>query len=227
MKSCLPKYKIKQPSTGKIVSYRPFTVREEKNLVIANQTGSYEDFLITLSDIIDNCFSLKQSSKNLPIFDIEYFFIKLRCKSVGELVEPTIICPITGEKVKIELNLDDVEPKINPGHTNKIKISENMIVTMAYPSLENLIKRESKDIDYFDLLLECIVSIETDNELIETQKESKENLKQFVDLLTSEQYKSLIEFFKTSPRLEKQIKYKTSDGTERELILRGLRDFFQ
>lgn len=227
MKTCLPKYKLKQPSTGKVISYRPFTVREEKNLIISNQTGSYEDFLLTLSDIIDNCFSLKQSSRTLPLFDVEYFFIKLRCKSVGEIVEPTIICPITGEKIKIELNLEEIEPKFNSEHKKQIKLSDNILVNMEYPSLENLIKKESKTVDYFDLLLECIHSIETDKELIEAKNQTQDNLKEFVDLLTTDQYKKLINFFKTTPKLEKEISYKTSDGVERTLILKGLRDFFQ
>ena len=227
MKTCLPKYKIKQPSTGKTLSYRPFTVREEKNLIISNQTGSYEDFLLTLSDIIDNCFSLKQPAKTLPLFDIEYFFIKLRCKSVGEIIEPTIVCPITGEKIKIQLNLEDIEPKFDSKHNRQIKLSETLLVNMEYPSLEHLIKRESKTVDYFDLLLECIHSIETDKELIEAKNQTHENLKEFVDLLTTDQYKKLIEFFKTSPKLEKEVSYKTSDGKEKTLILKGLRDFFQ
>lgn len=227
MKTCLPKYKLKQPSTGKVVTYRPFTVREEKNLIIANQTGSYEDFLLTLSDIIDSCFSLKDSAKTLPLFDIEYFFIKLRCKSVGEFVEPTIVCPITGEKIKIQLNLEEIEPKFNEGHKKEIELGGNILVTMQYPSLDNLIKRESKTVDYFDLLLECIFSIETDKELIESKAQNEENLKEFIDLLTTDQYKKLISFFKTSPKLEKEIKYRTSDGVERTLILKGLRDFFQ
>lgn len=227
MKTSLPLYKLKQPSTGKNVSYRPFTVREEKNIIIANQTGSYEDFLLTLTDVIDNCFDLPQPAKTLPIFDIEYFFIKLRCKSVGEILEPTIICPVTGEKVKIELNLDEIEPKLNVDHVKQIKLSENLLVNMKYPTVENFIKREDKTIDYFDLLLESIETIETDSELIETKTQPNEYLVEFVDLLTSDQYKKLIQFFKTSPKLEKEINYQTSDGIARTIILRGLRDFFQ
>jgi len=91
IKNQLPKYTIEQPSTRKKVTFRPFTVKEEKNLQIANQTGSYEDFLVTLSDVINNCFGIDVDSKSFPIFDIEYFFINLRAKSIGELIEPTII----------------------------------------------------------------------------------------------------------------------------------------
>jgi hypothetical protein len=227
MKNSLPKYNIVQPSTGKLVTFRPFTVREEKALVIANQTGSYEDFLSTLSDIIDNCFNLTVSAKKLPIFDVEFFFLKLRSKSVGEIIEPTITCPATQEKIKILVNLDVVEPITTPSHSKEILIASNILVKMNYPSLENLIKRSNVKTDYFDLLLECIQSIETNTQIIETGTASIEEMKEFIELLTSEQYKKLIDFFKTCPRLEQNISYTTSDGTTREIVLKGLRDFFQ
>lgn len=227
MKKTLPKYNAKQPSTGKNISFRPFTVKEEKALIIANQTGSYEDFLITLADVIDNCFDLKISTKNLPVFDVEYFFLKLRSKSIGEILEPVISCPVTGEKVKLYINLDDIEPVLDSKHTKKINIDDFIIVKMKYPSLEMLIDKEKTKSDYFDLIIDCIESIETKSEIIEASNVSKENLKEFIELLTSEQYKKLISFFKTSPKLEHEVKYVTSDSTERTIILRGLRDFFQ
>jgi hypothetical protein len=227
MKQSLPRYNIVQPSTGNTVSFRPFTVKEEKTLLMANQTGSYEDFLSTLAEVIDNCFELPISAKKLPIFDIEYFFLKLRSKSVGEIVEPTITCPITREKIKISLNLDEIEVIKTENHTKEIKISSDILVKMAYPTLENFIKRSDKKTDYFDLLIECINKIETQKELIEAGTASSENIQEFIELLTSDQYKNLINFFKTSPKLEKEIKYRTSDGSERILLLRGLKDFFQ
>lgn len=227
MKSSLPKYNLKQPSTGKIISYRPFTVKEEKVLLISTNTGSYEDFLSTLTDMIDECFSLPIESKNLPLFDIEYFFIKLRCKSIGEVVEPIITCPYTGEKVKLNLNLEDIEPAFNSDHKQKIELNGNINVTMKYPSVEHMIRHKDKINDYFDLLIESISSIETETELIETSNYPKSSLIEFVELLTDEQYRKLIAFFKTMPKLEKSIKYKTSDGIEREIILKGLKDFFR
>jgi hypothetical protein len=227
MKQSLPRYNLVQPSTGLTVTFRPFTVREEKTLLMANQTGSYEDFLVTLSDVIDNCFDLPVLSKKLPLFDIEYFFLKLRSKSVGELVDPTIICPATEEKIKVSLNLDEIEPIFNSNHKKEIKISGNIIVKMNYPTIENLIKNKDKKTDYFDLLIESIGSIQTQNEIIEAGTASKENITEFVDLLTADQYRHLIDFFKTSPKLEKEISYTTLDGVERTIILKGLRDFFQ
>jgi len=227
MKTSLPKYNLVQPSTGKLLVYRPFTVKEEKNLLMANQTGSYEDFLVTLADLIDNCFELDVDAKKLPLFDIEYFFLKLRSKSVGEIVEPTIVCPATREKIKLMLNIDSIEPITFPEHSNKIKIASDILVTMKYPSLENIIKRSSRKTDYFDLLMECIDTIQTKHELIDAKTASMVEIEEFINLLTTDQYKKLIEFFKTTPKLEKEIKYKTKDDVERIIILRGIRDFFQ
>tara|TARA_R110000868_G_scaffold133904_3_gene345702 strand:+ start:4131 stop:4835 length:705 start_codon:yes stop_codon:yes gene_type:complete len=227
MRQSMPRYNIIQPSTGKMITFKPFTVKEEKTLLIANQTGSYEDFLSTLADIIDNCFDLPTPSKKLPLFDIEYFFLKLRSKSVGEVVEPVIICPETKESIKINLNIDEIEPIFEAFHSNEFKISNEILVKMKYPSLESLINNKNKDLDYFDLLIDSIYSIQTPNELIEASTVSQEYLKEFVELLTSAQYKKLIDFFKTSPRLETEVKYTTSDGTDRVLMLKGLRDFFQ
>jgi len=225
LRSSLPKYIITQPSTKKKITYRPFTVREEKILLMSNQTGEYEDFLTTLADIIDNCFELETKSKKLPIFDIEYFFIKLRSKSIGEQVEPIIVCKETKEKIQLNLNLDDIIPIYPENHSKTVAIGSDIIVNMKYPSLEYLIS--NKDFDYYDMLIDCIDTIETKSELIDSKVVSRESIKEFIDLLTKKQFESLIEFFKTMPKIEKEIEYKTSDGVTRKILLRGLRDFFQ
>jgi hypothetical protein len=227
MKKSLPRYSVKQPSTKKNVTFRPFTVKEEKALIIANQTGSYEDFLVTLANIIDNCFDLKTDAKNLSIFDVEYFFLKLRSKSVGEILEPIITCPVTNEKIKLQINLDNIEPIYDSTHSNVVNIDNAILVKLKYPSLNHLIEKENSKADYFEMIIDCIESIETKNEIIEADSVSRENLKEFIELLTSDQYKKIISFFKTSPKLEYEAIYITSDMVERKIILRGLRDFFQ
>ena len=225
MKNTLPKYVIVQPSTQKKIKFTPFTVKDEKSLLMSNNTGSKEDFLTTIGSVIESCFSIDQKIDQIPIFDIEYFFIKLRCKSVGEIVETTIICPYTSEKINITLNLDEIEPVYFDNHTTKIKF-ENMLVTMRYPTLNDFISKGDNE-DYYDLLTKCIETIETPKEIIETKNYSIDNLKSFLDLLTKQQFNKLLDFFKTMPKIQKKIEYQTSDGTKRELILRGVRDFFQ
>jgi hypothetical protein len=222
----LPKYNVKQPSTKKTITFRPFVVREEKTLYMSNETGTHEDFLSTLGNVIDSCFELKTEAKNLPIFDIEYFFLKLRCKSLGEFANPTIICPYTGEKIKIELNLDEIEPSYSKDHTNEIKLDGSIKIKMKYPTLEYFIEAERNIKDYYELIIDCIESIETKDELIESKNTSRDQIQEFVDVLKKDQFEKLISFIKTMPRIEKKIEYTTTDGKTREILLKGIKDFF-
>ena len=146
----LPKYKLKQPSSKKSITYRPFVVKEEKTLYMSNETGTHEDFLETLGNIIDSCFELKTEAKKLPIFDIEYFFLKLRCKSLGEIANPTIICPYTGEKIKVEINLDEIEPVYSKDHTAEIILDSSIKIKMRYPTLDYFIEAERNFKDYYE-----------------------------------------------------------------------------
>lgn len=224
----LPRYKTTLPSTQKTISFRPFTVREEKMLHISSETGSYEDLLLTISNIIDSCFELKMESKTLPMFDIEYLFLRLRSKSIGELVTPIIICPETKEKIMIQLNLDEIEPILNENHSNEIKLNSNLIVKMKYPSLEYFVdKKENSKIDYYDLVIDCIESIQSKDEFILAKEASRMDLTNFVDLLKTDEFSKLIQFFKTMPKIQKTINYTTSDGVLREVTLKGIKDFFQ
>ena len=224
LKNSLPRYNIVQPSNKKKLTYRPFTVKEEKALLIANSTGNNQDFLTTLGNVIESCFNI-EDAKNLPIFDVEYFFLKLRCKSVGEFIEPVIICPVTNEKLNIYLNLEEIEPKYDKNHSKEINL-DTFIVKMRYPTLLDFIEKEENE-DYYDMMLKCIESIQTQKELIETKNATSEEIKEFVDLLTKAQFNKLRDFFKTMPKIEKELIYKTSDRVERKLLLKGIRDFFQ
>lgn len=224
LKNSIPRYVTKQPSTGINVTFRPFTVREEKHLLMVKQTGEYKDFLSTITNIVNNCFDLDVDAKKLPIFDIEYFFIKLRSKSIGEIVQPTIICPVTKEKINIMINLDEIEPVISNTEF-QIKISDEIIVNMRYPSIDFLIKNTSEDL--YETALNCIESIETKDHKIENSDISKTEFLEFIDLMTNEQFMKILNFIKSIPKIEKEIKYKTSDKVERKLKLKGLRDFFQ
>jgi len=224
MKNSLPRYVTTQPSTGKKVTFRPFTVKEEKYLLMTKQTGEYADLLATIANIIDSCFELGQEAKKLPIFDIEYFFLKLRSKSIGEIVEPTIVCPHTNEKIKLSLNIDDIQPVVKNTNFN-IRLNENIIVNMKYPTLDILLK--NSDADLYDVTLNCIESIETIDEKIENSDISKKEFLEFIDLMTNDQFKKIIEFIKNVPTLEKEISYITSDRVERKIKLKGIKDFFQ
>lgn len=224
LKSNLPKYTLIQPSTGKKVKFRPFTVKEEKTLLMSKTTASYSESIEVLSDLIDVCFDVKGSSKNLPFFDAEYYFIMLRCKSVGEEVETTFICPETKEKIKKVINLEEIKPKYFDTHKNTFIVAPNLKVKMKYPTLNDIL--EDEKIDYYNLLITCIESIETSEEIIECKNYPTQKLEELVDLLTREQFNKLIDFFKTMPRIECAVNYETQDGEKRQIIIKGIRDFF-
>ena len=226
-----PKYELKIPSTGKIVTYRPFLVKEEKILLIAQESQSNEEILLAIRDIIESCVDGLSDVDNMPIFDIEYIFLRIRSKSVGEIVTPTIVCPETEESVDLEIDLLSVEPTKDENHKNKIKISNDILVKMRYPSLGLLRKRNSMlDINdsasFYDLIVDCIDEIHTEKEVIKSNEISKNEIESFVDAMNKSQFNDLLDFFLTSPRLEYTTKYTTKDGVERSITLSGLGDFF-
>ena len=231
LQNSYPKYNIKQPSTNKNLSYRPFTVKEEKSLLLSKDTGLYPDFLTTITDIVDNCFSdnqVKINSKRLPIFDVEYMFLKIREKSVSENITVTFTCPETKEKIKVDIFIPNIKVETSDQNKN-IKLSDNLIVNMRYPTFEYLLEHGSispeGNIDLFDMVLSSIESIQTKDGLIGDL--SREVLNEFINNLTKQQYQEILNFFVKMPKVEHTVPYLTSDGVQRKITFRGIRDFFR
>ena len=135
-----PKYKMKLPSTGKVVNYRPFLVKEEKLLLIATETGDQDEIIAAITNIIKECTDLTDINK-LPTFDIEYVFLQIRTKSVGEEVEVNVMCPDDGEtEVKVAIPLDEIQVQKTRGHKAELKLDENIILTMGYPTLKTFVE---------------------------------------------------------------------------------------
>jgi hypothetical protein len=227
-----PKYELTIPSTKEIIKFRPFLVKEEKILLLAQQSNNNATILTAIKTIIEDCTDGIQNAGELPLFDVEYIFLQLRAKSIGELIEPSIICPETDEKIDVQININDMQVLHNETHTKNIKIDNNIIIGMKYPSL-NILQEKNHPIDsldpisFYDLLVSCIENIQTPDENISVADNiSDEEISQFVDNLTKSQFETLLDFFITSPRLEYTVQYTTSDGQEREVVLSGLSDFF-
>lgn len=221
IKSSYPKYSIIQPSTKKPIYFRPFNVKEEKTLLMSKNTSSYIENLKTLIDVIEACYELT-NVKNLPYFDVEYMFLKLRSKSIGEQVKIEFTCPITKENIIQTIDLE----KINPVYSNNNNAEmnfEKFKIYMRYPTIFDI---ASDNNDYYDLIVKCIDKIETKEELIECKNISAEKIEQFVDALSSSQFNQIIEFMKTIPKLEYKIDYTTTDGENRSIAMRGIKDFF-
>jgi hypothetical protein len=221
-----PTYKITIPSNGKEVNFRPFTVQEEKMLLMAKNTENTDDIINTVKQVIQNCIIEPIDANKLAIFDIEYIFIKLRAKSVGEIVDLDYTDPDTSENIKFKVNLDEIEVKKHEGHSNKLKLFENIGVVMRYPTLEEVkaIEGGAKDDAVFGMLLRCIDKIYDNDTVYEDYTESE--LQDFINSLPMESMSSIQTFFETMPSVEHTVKLKNKGGETKEIVLKGINSFF-
>jgi hypothetical protein len=230
-----PTYEIELPSTGQTIKFRPFLVKEEKLLVLALETEDTKQITNGIKTVIKNCIETKGVKvEELPTFDIEYLFLNIRGKSVGEDIEVNIICPDDGETtVPIKINIDDIGVKKNENHSTKIKIDDEIMMEMKYPSLDQFIKsnfdfNDSSPIEQsFDLISSCIDKIYTEEEVWTASDVSKKEIAEFLEQMNSSQFKEIEKFFETMPKLSHTIKVKNpKTKVESEVVLEGLSSFF-
>jgi RNA binding exosome subunit len=230
-----PTYELELPSTEQTIKYRPFLVREEKLLVLALETEDTKQITNAIKTVIKNCIETKGIKvESLPTFDIEYLFLNIRGKSVGEEIEVNIICPDDEEtSVPVKINLDEIQVQKNEGHTNKIKIDDKIMMEMKYPSLEQFIKSnfdfnsDSQMEQSFDLISSCIDKIYTEDEVWVASDVTKKELTDFLEQMNSSQFKEIEKFFETMPKLSHKVKVKNPNTkVESEVTLEGLSSFF-
>jgi len=221
-----PTYKIIIPSTQKEVNFRPFTVQEEKLLLMAKNSEKTDDIINTVKQVIQNCIIEPVDVDKFAIFDIEYIFINLRAKSVGEIVDLEYNDPDTDENIKFKVNLDKIEIKRNPEHTNKFPLFENIGVVMRYPTLEEVktVEDNGKEEAVFTMLLKCIDQI-YDDETVYSDYDEKE-LNEFINTLPMESMGAIQKFFETMPSVEHTVKLKNKKGETKEVVLKGINSFF-
>ena len=234
-KIATPTYELELPSTGELIQYRPFLVKEEKVLVIALESEDTKQITTAIKTVIKNCIKTKGIKVDaLPTFDIEYLFLNIRGKSVGEEIEVNIVCPDDGEtQVPVMINIDDIHVQKDDDHTNKIQLDDEILMVMKYPSLDQFIKNnfdfESKNqMDQsFDLIASCIESICTEEDVWATADCSKKEVTEFLESMNSSQFKGVEKFFDTMPKLSHKIKVKNPvTKKESEVVLEGLASFF-
>jgi hypothetical protein len=219
-------YRITIPSTQKEINFRPFTVQEEKLLLMAKNSEKTDDIINTVKQVIQNCIIEPIDVEKLAIFDIEYIFIKLRSKSVGEIVDLEYTDPETNENIKFKVNLDNIEVKRNPEHINKFSLFENIGVVMRYPTLEEVksVEENGKEEAVFTMLLKCIDQI-YDEETVYSDYNEKE-LNEFINTLPMESMTAIQKFFETMPSVEHTVKLKNKSGETKEVVLKGINSFF-
>jgi hypothetical protein len=234
-KIATPSYDLKLPSTGETIRYRPFLVKEEKLLVIALESEDTKQITTAIKTVIKNCVETKGIKvESLPTFDIEYLFLNIRAKSVGEEIEVNVICPDDEEtSVEIKINVDDIGVQRNPDHTNKIKLDDNLMMEMKYPSLDQFIKNNfdlsaNNAMDQsFELIASCVDKIYNEDEVWVAADVTKKELMEFLDQMNTTQFKQIEKFFETMPKLSHTIKVvNPKTNVESEVVLEGLSSFF-
>ena len=234
-KIATPRYELELPSTGETVTYRPFLVKEEKVLVIALESENSKQITNAIKTVIQSCIITKGIKvEKLPTFDIEYLFLNIRGKSVGEEIEVNIICPDDGKtQVPVTIDLDDIQVQKNEDHKKQIRIDPTIMMEMKYPSLDQFIQNNFDFSDKnamdqsFELIGSCIDSICSEDEVWATADCSKKEVNEFLESMNSSQFKGIEKFFETMPKLSHTISV-TNPKTkvESEVVLEGLASFF-
>ena len=234
-KIATPTYELELPSTGETIKYRPFLVKEEKLLVIALESEDTKQISTAIRAVIKNCIHTKGIKvEQLPTFDIEYLFLNIRGKSVGEELEVNLICPDDGEtQVAVTINLDDIKVKKSDTHSNRIQLDDTIMMEMKYPSLDEFIKnnfdlKEQSAMDQsFELIASCIGKIFTEDEVWAAADCTKKELNEFLESMNSSQFKDIEKFFETMPKLSHTVKVKNpKTKKESDVVIEGLASFF-
>ena len=232
----VPKYMMTVPSTGDEIEFRPFLVREEKILVIAMESEDMKQITDAVIDILNSCILTRGVKVDqLSTFDIEYLFLNIRSKSVGETVEVNVTCPDDGEtQVQMEINVDDIKMVKNKKHKNIIKLDDTLSLKLRYPSMNQFVENNfetsesTSEIDRsLDMIITCVDTVFDEEESWSASDCTKKELREFIEQLNSKQFKDIEAFFTTMPKLSHTIKVKNPNtGVESEVVLEGLASFF-
>jgi len=230
-----PTYTLEIPSTKKQIKIRPFLVKEEKILIIAQESEDPKQITEAVKTVINNCILTKGIKvEQLATFDIEYLFLNIRGKSVGENVDVLITCPDDGKtQVPVSINLDDIKVIIDDDHSRDIQLDDKLTLRMKYPSLKEFIKNNfTNQVDIgitetFDVIISCVEQIYSEDESWNASDCTKKELLEFLEQLNSSQFKKVEKFFQTMPRLSHTLKIKNPNTeVESEIVLEGLTSFF-
>ena len=232
-----PTYELKLPSSNKKVKYRPFLVKEEKILIIALETKNQSDITNAVTDVLKKCVLTKGIDiDTLPTFDIEYLFLNIRAKSIGEDIKLNVTCPDDGKtKVPVTIYVDEIKVTKQRGHTNDIVLDDKMTLRMKYPSLSQFISNNFDTEDEaealvdktFNVVADCMDTVFTEEDAWDARDYTPDERIDFVNQLNSKQYKAVEKFFSTMPKLSHKIEVVNPNTKEKSsIVLEGLADFF-
>ena len=228
-----PTYELTLPSQDTKIKYRPFLVKEEKVLLMASETGQQKEMIQAVKDIVSTCTFNKLNASSLPIFDLEYVFLQIRAKSVGEVTKFKVLCPDDKKTyAEAEVDLSKVEVQVDDGHTNKIILGEerNLGVVFTYPTVDTVSVGEDVQADsktLFKVLVNCIDHIFEGDKTYPAKDSTKEELDKFVEGLTQNQFEKFRHFFETMPKLKHDVEVTNpKTNVTSKVTLQGIQDFF-
>ena len=228
-----PTYELEIPSTDEKIQYRPFLVKEEKILLMAMESGKNEDIIQAVKDIVSECTFNKVNLGTLPMFDVEYIFLNIRAKSVGEVSKLNILCPDDKKTyTNVEVDLSKVQVQVGDNHTNKIELTDDMGMIMTYPTIDSFAEGGLQTINsknMLDIIGSCVLQIyeQKGEKVYEAKDQTKKELVEFIESMNTKQFKQVQAFFDTMPKLKHEIKVKNpKTKKESKVTLQGLNDFF-
>ena len=229
----VPIYELTVPSTDEKIKYRPFLIKEEKILLIAMESGANEDVIQAVKQIVSECTFNTLKLGNMPMFDVEYIFLQIRSKSVGEVSKLKILCRDDGETyANVEVDLTEIEVQVNDDHTNKIELTDEMGVIMRYPTIDSFSTAGISDItadNMLDVIVTCIDKIydKKGEEVYDSKDSSQKELMDFVEGMNTQQFQDVQAFFDSMPKLRHEVTVvNPKTKVENVVALSGLNDFF-
>ena len=227
-----PTYELEIPSTDEKIKFRPFLVKEEKILMMALETKDNAQIISAVKDIVSECTFNKLNISTMPMFDVEYIFLQIRSKSVGEVSKVQILCPDDKKTyTNVEIDLNEVKVQVEDGHTNKIELTDSMGIIMTYPNIDSFSDNGIQNINasnMLDVIGTCILQIYEDKgeKVYEAKDQTKKELVEFIEQLNTKQFQDVQKFFDTMPRLKHTIKVKNPKTKKTsDVTLSGLNDF--
>ena len=227
-----PVYELEQPSTGETIKYRPFLVKEQKTLMMASESNDDKQVKEALAGLITNCTFSKIDPYKIPIFDVEFFFLRIRGKSVGEKIDLNLLCPDDNEtRVNKSINLEEIGVNMKVGHTNEIDITDKIKMVMRYPTLNDMtdMSSDTNNIDdVFSMIRRCVHEIHDDKKVYNRVDMSDSELEEFIDSLTGDQFEKVGGFFETMPKVQHSVEV-TNPKTKKkgEVVIEGIQSFFE
>ena len=228
-----PTYELEIPSTDEKIKFRPFLVKEEKILMMAMESKSSADITQAVKDIVMECTFNKVKIDAMPMFDVEYIFLQIRSKSVGETSNLKLLCKDDGETyADVKIDLGDIKVSVDEEHTNKIELTDEMGMIMTYPTIDSFVSTGISEItssNMLEVIATCILQIydKKGEEVFDAKDQTKEELDDFIGQLNTKQFQEVQKFFDTMPKLQHTVTVKNpKTKVESEVVLNGLNDFF-